>query len=150
MSLSLLKLDALDFLDLGSLALQRTQVVQLGAADLTTTDHFDVINAGGMQRERTLDAYAIRGAANGERFADGAVATGDDGAFKGLKTLAGTFDDLDLNADGIANVELRDVVAKLLRFDGADDFVHGKYPPFTLDVRARRFCADGGPPYFTV
>lgn len=43
-------LHALGFLDLGRLALQGTQVVQLGAAHLAAADHFDMVHTGGMQR----------------------------------------------------------------------------------------------------
>lgn len=50
---------ALDFLDLGSLTLQVAQIVQLSAANLTTTDHFDVVQTGRMQRERAFYANAV-------------------------------------------------------------------------------------------
>src|SRR5699024_8301656 len=99
----------LPFLDLGSLAAALTQIVQLGATDLAAADHHDVIQAGGMQGERALHAYAVGRAADGERLAHRTVAAGDDHALKRLQTLAGTFDDLHEHAHGIADAELGNV-----------------------------------------
>ena len=65
---------AADVLDLGGLALQTAQVIELRTAHLTTADDLDMINAGRMQRERALYADAVADAANREGFAAGAVA----------------------------------------------------------------------------
>ena len=118
------ELHALGFLDLGSLALQRTQVVQLGAANLTTTDHFNVVDAGAVQRERTLDADAVRHATHGERLTDAAIALGHHSAFKSLKTLAAAFHNLHENANGVTDVELGQIGAELSLLDGTNDFTH--------------------------
>jgi hypothetical protein len=117
-------LHALGFLDLGSLALQGTQVVQLGAANLTAANHFNVIYAGRMNRERALNADAIGHAANGERFADTAITLSHHGAFKRLKTLAATFHNLHENANGVTDAKLGQIGAELSLFDGTNDFTH--------------------------
>ena len=77
-----------------------------------------------MQRERTLYAYTVRSAANGERFAAGAVAACDYDAFERLKTLTVTFNNLNLYLYSVADVELGDVRAQLSILDGTDDFIH--------------------------
>ena len=78
---------AADVLDLGGLALQTAQVIELRTAHLTTADDLDMINAGRMQRERALYADAVADAANREGFAAGAVAAGDYSAFKLVDSL---------------------------------------------------------------
>ena len=118
------ELHALGFLDLGSLALQIAQVVQLGTTHLTTTDHFDVINAGAVQRESTLNADAVRNTANGERFTDAAITLSHHSAFKSLKTLAATFHNLHVNANGVTDVELGQIGAELSLLDGTNDLTH--------------------------
>ena len=117
------------FLNLGCLAAELTQIVELRATDLTTADNGDAVDAGAVQRERALDANAIGRAANGERFANGTVAAGDDHAFEGLQTLAGALNNLHLNADGVADCELGDVGLELGALDGTDDLIHWGFPP---------------------
>ena len=77
-----------------------------------------------MLSTRGLNADAVGNAADREGLAAGAVAAGDDGALKGLQALAVALDDLDLDADGVADGELGNVGTELLHFDGADDLVH--------------------------
>ena len=115
---------AADVLDLGGLALQTAQVIELRTAHLTTADDLDMINAGRMQRERALYADAVADAANREGFAAGAVAAGDYSAFKRLKTFAVTFNNLYEHAQGVANVEVGPIGTELRLFDGLDDFAH--------------------------
>ena len=62
---------AAGFLDLGSLALQTAQIIQLCTAHSTLTDDLDMINAGAVQRERALYADAVAHAANRKGFAAG-------------------------------------------------------------------------------
>ena len=63
---------------------------------------------GAVQRESALDADAVGSAANGERFADRAVAAGNNHAFERLQTLASAFDNLHFDANGIADVQTRE------------------------------------------
>ena len=120
-----MKLHALDFLDLGRLALQGTQVVQLGATHLAVTDDLHMVHTGRMDRERTLDANAVGHAANRKGFAHAAVAHGNHSTLKRLKTLAAALHNLDLHAHGVANGDLGQIGTELRCFDRTDDFAHG-------------------------
>ena len=82
-----------------------------------------------MQGESTLDADAVGSTTNGESLADRAIAASDDDALKGLQTLTGTFDNLNLNADGVADVESGDVALELGALDGTDDLILGGFSP---------------------
>ena len=108
---------SLDFLDLGSLALTLTQVVELCSAHLTVPDHINMVDAGRVDRESTLDADAVGNAANGKRLADTAVPLRNHGAFERLKTFAVAFNNLDPDAYGITDTESRKIAANLLRLD---------------------------------
>ena len=118
------ELHALDFLDLGGLALQRTQVVQLGAAHLTMTDHGDAAQTGAVDGESTLHTDAVGNAADGEGLADAAVALGNDHTFESLQTLVLALNNLNLNTHGIADGDRGDVLAQLLSFNRTDDLAH--------------------------
>ena len=74
-----------------------------------------------MEREGPLNAYAIADTANGESPADAAALHFDDDTFEVLKPLAVTFNDLDVNADGVADLELGEIRSKLLFFELSDD-----------------------------
>lgn len=128
---------AADILDLGSLALQTAQVIELRTAHLTTTDDLHMVNAGRMQRERALYADAVADAANREGFAAGAVTAGNYSAFKRLKTFAVTFNNLNVHTHGVANVEFGPIGTELRLFDRLDDFAHLSVPPSLIDVHAR-------------
>ena len=114
----------LGFLNLGGLTTALAQIVQLRAANLTLAGNGDAVHTGRMQRERTLDAYTVRSAANSERFAARAVTACDYDAFERLKTLTVTFNNLNLYLYSVADVELGDVRAQLSILDGTDDFIH--------------------------
>jgi len=47
-----------DFFDLGSLALQATQIVKLGSANFTSLGHLDLVNNRRVQREDSLYTLA--------------------------------------------------------------------------------------------
>ena len=113
-----------DFLDLGCLALTITQIVQLGTANLTVTDHFNVINTGGIDRERAFDADPVGHPANRKGLADATVTLGDNSTFESLQPFAVAFYNLHPDADRVADVEGRKIVADLLCFDGANNLIH--------------------------
>ena len=100
------------FLDLGLLATQFTQVVQLGATDVATGHDLDVVDVGRMHREGALDADAVALLAHGEGLADAATLTAHHDALEDLDALLGALDDLDVHIDGVAGAEGRDVVAQ--------------------------------------
>ena len=129
--------DALNFLDLGSLALTITQIVQLGTANLTAADHFDMVHTGRIDRESTFNANAVGHPANRKCFTDTAVALRDNSAFESLQTFTVAFNNLDPYAYGVTDIELRQIAANLFCFDGTDNFIHGNMPPSLIDVRAQ-------------
>ncbi len=104
------------FLNFGGLTDSVAQIVQLRSANLTFADQLNVIYTRAVNRERTLNANAVRNTANGERLADTAIALGNHGALKRLQTLARTFDNLDEHPNGITNVKMRHILAHLLHF----------------------------------
>ena len=81
-----------------------------------------------MQGEYALNAIAERDTADGEGFTDVGSVLGDHDAGKHLDTLGGSFNDLGVNLDGIADLEVRYFVFQLLLFDSIDNLVHF-HPP---------------------
>ena len=131
---------AAGFLDLGSLALQIAQIVQLRPADLAATDPFDMIHTGGMQRESAFYADTVGYAANGKGLATGTVALCDHGALKRLKTFAVAFYNLHEYAERIANVEAGQIGSELRLFDRTDNLAHEWGPPSLIDVLTGISC----------
>ena len=68
--------------DLGGLAAQTAQVVQLGATHVTTRDDLDPVDDRGVEREGALDADAERDLADGEGLADATTVAADDDSWK--------------------------------------------------------------------
>ena len=60
-----------------------------------------------MDGEHLFHTDAIGDAAHGDGLLDAAVLLGDDGAFEDLDTLAVSFLDMDVNADGVAHFRHR-------------------------------------------
>src|SRR5271157_2388982 len=110
-------------------ALQAAQVVQLGAAHAAGAHDVDMVDHRSVQRENALDAGAEAGLANGDGLAHAGVIAADHGALEGLQAFLVAFPDLHVDADGVANPELRKVGALVLIQDllqiGAD---HGLTP----------------------
>ena len=77
-----------------------------------------------MVGEGTLNADAVAHTADGEGLADTAALHLDDDAFEVLKALAGAFNDLNVNTDGITDLELGKVSAELLFFEFLNDVCH--------------------------
>ena len=128
------KSNALDFLDLRRLTLTFTQVVQLRPANFTTADQIHMVNAGRMDRESTFNTNAIGNAANRKGFTNATITLGNHGAFKSLQTFTVAFNNLHPYANRITHIELGSIAAKLLGFDGTDQFIHCFVPPSLIDV----------------
>ena len=128
--------NALDFLDFRGLALPITQIVELRAANLAVPDHFHAVNAGGVDRERTLHADTIGNPTDRKGLTDAAVALGNHSAFESLKPLTGTFYNLHPDANGVANVDLRKIGPQLLGLDGTNDLIQVDVPPSLSDVHS--------------
>ena len=65
-----------------------------------------------MHRESALHADTEGHLADGEGLADATALTADHDTLEDLDPLLGTFDDLDVNVEGIAGCEFGDVVTK--------------------------------------
>src|SRR5574343_1851927 len=89
------------FLDPCGLAGALTQVVQLGATDVTATLHFDAGHQRGVGLEGTLNAFAGGDLPDDESGVQTTVALGDDHAFVSLQTLTVAFLNLHLNDHGV-------------------------------------------------
>src|SRR5579859_110507 len=94
----------------GGLALEFAQVEQLGAAHLVGTNDLNLVDHLGVEGEDALHPLSKADLAHG-KAALRAVALGDDRAFERLHALFIAFFDLDLNADRIARVHLRNIFA---------------------------------------
>src|SRR3954454_23020056 len=99
-------------LDLGSLAAQLTEVVQLRPADVAAGDDLDLLDDRGVHREGALDADAEAHLAHGEGLARAAALAADHDALEDLDPGAVALDDADVHLDGVAGTELGDVVAQ--------------------------------------
>lgn len=116
------------FADTGSFACKAAQVIQFCTANNAAARYFDFSQTRGVYQEGTFYAYTVGNTTYCEGFADTAVVTADNDAFKYLDTFAVTFDDLYVYLYGIARAEVGDVVAKLFIFEYADN-VHCFFPP---------------------
>src|SRR5690606_28844526 len=78
--------------------------------------------------EHALDAFAVRDLAHRKGRIEAAVALSDHDAGKGLQALALPFLDLDLDLDGVAGTERRDLAIHLFGLYLPDDVVHLNSP----------------------
>ncbi len=74
-----------------------------------------------MQGEGALHPDAEADLADGEGLADAPALTADDDALEDLHARAGAFDDLDVDLDGVACAELRDVVTEARCVEGVQN-----------------------------
>src|SRR4051794_40878626 len=75
----------------GSLAFQRAQIVELGAADAAGAHDIDVIDHLGVHREDALHALAETDFADGDAFPHAHAVAGNQYAFKSLEAFFFTF-----------------------------------------------------------
>ena len=102
------------FLDAGGPSLPSPQVIELGAPDLALPRDFQRLDQRGVQREDALDADPGGNPAHGEIGGrPGAVGAPDAHPLKGLHALAGALPNAEVNPDGIAGTEFRDVFVYL-------------------------------------
>ncbi len=72
------------------------------------TQHFDLVDARAAEQKRTLDADTVTSSAShGEVLVLSTLALTDDDALENLDTLTVSFNNADVNADGIAGCDLR-------------------------------------------
>src|SRR3954454_20394919 len=99
-------------LDLGGLAAQLAEVVELGPTDVTAGQHLDLLDDRGVHREGALHAHAEADLADGEGLADAAALTADDDALEDLDAGAVALDHPHVHLHGVTRAELGDVVAQ--------------------------------------
>lgn len=110
------------FLDLCGLTCPLAEVVQLSPANNTMTNDLDTTNAGAVVGEGPLNADTVADTANGEGLADAAALHLNNDSLEVLKPLVIALDNLNEYTNGVANLELGEVGAKLLFFELSDDF----------------------------
>src|SRR5260221_1874635 len=110
----------------GFLALASAQIKELGAADLAFAFHFDLLDAGRVERELPFDAFAVADAPHGEAFIEAAALVRDDDAGKNLHALFFAFLDARVDFDGVAHAE-RHMFLDLFAFDFFDQFHRGSW-----------------------
>src|SRR3954471_17318844 len=103
--------DLAAFLDLGSLPAQVAQVVQLGPADVAAGHDLDLLEDRRVEREGALDTDAEGDLADREGAPDAGALDPDHDALEDLDPRARALGDLDVDLDGVAGAELREVVA---------------------------------------
>src|SRR5690606_12125890 len=113
------------FFNAGCPAATTAQVIQLGPADLAAGDHFQLVDYGRMDGESTLHPYAGSDAAHGEGLRQAAALPGDDRTLEHLDPLPVAFPYLDVDPDGVAGLEVGDVISQLFLFKAAQPRHHG-------------------------
>jgi len=107
-----------------TLANALTEVVKLGAADFATVGDFDLGDTWCVERKDALYTFAVGNLTDGESGIQADTTTCNHETGKDLDTLFVTFLNAAMNLDGVAYVELGDVLLHLLLLDLFDD-VHG-------------------------
>src|SRR5215468_8217413 len=107
-------------LDLGGLAPQVSQVVELGSAYIAPGNDFDLVDDRRVYRERAFDANPETDLAHGERFAQTATLAADHDSLEDLDTRAGTLDHADVDLQGVAGPELGYVGTQRLGIHGVE------------------------------
>ena len=103
-------------LNLGCLTDSVAQVVELRTADLTAADDLNLLYMRRVDREGLFYAYTVGDTADGERLADAASATRNNGSLKNLNSFAGALLDKVMNLDGITDVDLGYLCLELLAY----------------------------------
>ncbi len=87
-----------------------------------------MVDEGGVEGEDTLNANAFGNFAHSKAGAGGAAVNADDAALENLDALFFTFDNAQVNLDGVAGTEGRQIRALVFAFDFANDIHYGCAP----------------------
>ena len=123
--------------DAGALADPAAQVVELCAPHVTAGRDLDPLDLRRVHGERALHADAEGLLADREGLAHALALALDDHALEHLGPAARALDDLEVDADAIARLELGDA-AQLGALESVDDRAHGKENRRRRDSVARR------------
>src|SRR5215472_1375558 len=107
-------------LDLGGLAAQIAQIVELGPSYVTAGDDFDLVDDGRVDRERAFHADAEADLADGERLAQTAALPTDYDALEDLDTRTGTLDHAHVDLQGVAGPKIGNVGTQRLGIHGVE------------------------------
>ena len=108
------------FLDTSVLGGQTLEVCQLSSSDLTATNHFDLLDDRGMNRECSLDTDTAGDLAYSEGCTDSAVGTVNADALEYLDTGLLTFSDTDIDLQCVTDFEIGNVCTELFFCDFVD------------------------------
>src|SRR5262249_37742470 len=97
--------------DARRLTAPRTEIVELGTADLAATNDFDRVDHRGVQRKYALDALTIRDFPHRKILVEALPRAPDAHALIGLHAGALALDHLDVHEHGIARCKVRNVLA---------------------------------------
>ena len=93
------------------------QVVQLSATHLATAHYLNLSDTRSMQREGTLNAFAVGNLADGKRLVHAGTTLADHDTLKYLYALFAAFDHAAVYLHSVAHVEGRHIVLELLLSD---------------------------------
>src|SRR5262249_43010464 len=91
--------------------------------------NLDLVDLRRVERERSLDADAERLLADRERFPGAGTLALQHDALEDLDSLALALDDLEVDAHGVARLELRDSLAQLGALEAVDHVAHRERTP---------------------
>src|SRR5215467_927387 len=117
--------------DAGRLAAPSAQVIELGAAHLAAAHDLDRVDHRRIDREHALHALAVGDLAHREVLVEAVAGAPDTDALIGLDAGALALDHLDVHQDGVARLEVGDLLAggqlgHLLFFEFLNE-VHGGF-----------------------
>src|SRR4029453_13197627 len=117
------------FLDLGCLAPQAAQVVELRTAYVAAAFHLDLVDDRAVQGKRALHADPEAHLADRKCFADAIACSGDHYPGKLLDSRPSALDDLDVHLDGVAWTEGGDIAAHRSLVELMDELAHDNSSP---------------------
>src|SRR4051794_11393759 len=85
------------------------QVVQAALTYVAVSQDVDLVDARGVDHERSLDSDPVGHAADGEVLAQATSGDTDDRALEHLDALSRAFDDLGVDTHGVARAQRRDL-----------------------------------------
>src|SRR5699024_9575869 len=97
-----------------SLTTTLAHVVELGTTNVTAFLNFDLVDDWRVHWELTLNAYTERSFTNSEGFRNAGTLAGQYIAFENLNTLSFTFNNVDVNCNGVTRTEVWDIVTNSL------------------------------------
>src|SRR5438105_1219648 len=117
------------------LAFAGAQVIQLRPAGAAFFFHFDLGDAGRMQREHALDSFTVGNPADGKGFVEATPFSANDDAGENLNAFFVAFHHSSMDADGVAHAKCRQFSFELVFLDGVDDAIHGSSLLRALNLR---------------